>query len=210
MERVELKVELREGTKKGAARKLRAAGQVPAVLYGPHCEPRSLQVGAQALARVLARGANQLIDLSGPKGVGGKLVLIKECQRDAATQHLQHCDFYEVDTGQRIHVEVPLHFAGKPHGVEMGGVLEPVLRELEVTCLPLAIPSALEVDVSALEIGQAIHAGEISLPEGLELITDAALTVVHVVAPRVEEAPAEAAAAEPTEAAPTEEAAEQA
>jgi large subunit ribosomal protein L25 len=185
MERVGLRVELREGTGKGAARRLRASGRLPAVLYGPRAEPRSLTVSAQELARVLARGANQLIDLRGPE-VGGKLVLVKEYQRDASSLALQHCDFYEVDTRQKIEVEVPLLFEGKPHGVEMGGVLEPVLRELEVSCLPLAIPQSIQVDVSGLEIGQAIHAGEIALPEGVELLTDPALTVVHVITPRVE------------------------
>ncbi len=206
MDRVELQVELREDTGKGAARKLRAAGELPAVLYGPRCEPTSVRVGAQALARVLARGANQLIDLKGPQGVGGKLVLVKEYQRDPASRGLQHCDFYEVDTSQKIHVEIPLHFTGKPHGVELGGVLEPVLRELEVICLPLEIPASIDVDVSSLEVGDAIHAREIALPEGVELITDANLTVVHVITPRVleEAAPAEAAPVAPVEGQPEE------
>jgi large subunit ribosomal protein L25 len=208
MERVQLEVALREGTGKSVTRKLRAVGKVPAVLYGSSQQSRSLEVPSHALSRVLARGANQLIDLRGPKGVDGKLVLLKEYQRDPATLKLLHCDFYEVDTSRKIHVEVPLHLVGKPHGVEMGGVLEPVLRALEVSCLPLAIPQSIEVDVSALEIGHAIHVREIALPEGVELITEPSQTAVHVIVPRVvvEEAAA-AAAAEPA-AAPAEGAAE--
>ncbi len=127
---------------------------------------------------------------------------------------LLHADFYEVDLQEQIHVEVPIHLAGTPRGVSVsGGILDPHLRELEIECLPRAIPDAIEVDVSGLEIGDSIHVGDIAPPEGTTVRTDPQVAVVSVVAPRApeEEAPAEeveapeeAAAAAPEEGAPAE------
>jgi len=191
MERPELQVELRDTQKKGPARRLRATGQVPAVLYGPNTNPVSLAVNHRELDRLVE--SNQLMDLKGPAEVEGKPVLVKEFQRDPVSRHLVHCDFYAVDTSRKILITVPLHFVGKAKGVELGGVLEALLREVEVRCLPTAIPSVLNVDVSALDVGDALHTSEIVLPEGVELASDPKLSMAHVIASR---AAAAAAAAE--------------
>jgi large subunit ribosomal protein L25 len=196
MQRLQLDVSIREGRGKGTARKLRAGGTVPAVLYGAKLETTKVSVDGHTLERIVATGANTLLDLQGPKAVKGKLVLIKDVQRDPLSQRLLHCDLFAVDTRKRIDVQVPVHLEGKAKGVELGGVLESPLREVEVSCLPLTIPDAFTVDVSGLDIGEAIRVDQIAIPEGVDVRTDPSQVVVQVVAPRVEavEAPAEEAA----------------
>lgn len=204
MDRQELEVSLREAAGKGGARKLRAREQVPGVVYGSGTQSTPVTMEARATERLLQHHGHALIGLKGPKPLGGKLVVLKEVQRDPLSDRLTHCDFYVVDTKKRIQVSVPLRFVGKPRGVEEGGVLEPLLRELEVLCLPLAIPERIEVNVEALGVGDSIHLREIAIPEGVEAVGGPEMTVIHVVAPRVEEVaapveapPAEGVAAEP-------------
>jgi len=187
MQRQELEVEAREGRGKGAARKLRAQGMIPATLYGGGSEALSLQVSDHLLEKAVHGGANRLFDLRGAAAVKDKLVLVKELQRDPLSRRLVHCDFYTVDTTKKLVVQIPLHLEGRPVGVELGGVLEPLVREIEVSCLPLAIPNSFTLDVSGLGIGDALHASDIVLGEGIELLTEPDLSVVHVSAPRVEE-----------------------
>jgi large subunit ribosomal protein L25 len=195
MERIQLGVEAREGTGKSVTRKMRAKDAVPAVLYGGGMAAVSLTVPRREAERALLAGANRLIDLSGIPAVKGKLALIKEYQRNPVSRELLHCDFYAVDTSKPLQVLIPVHITGRPHGVELGGVLEQLLREISVSCLPLAIPDSVSIDVSALEIGQTLHVSDLALPEGVALLTDAHLSLVHVIAARLEAEPA--AAAEP-------------
>lgn len=189
MERLQLDATKRDGSGKGDARKLRATGAVPAIVYGRGEVGQKLSVDARSLDRALLGGLNQLIDLTGAGA--GKLVLVKELQRDPVSQDLIHCDFWEVDTTKTVHVAVPVRLEGRPHGVEMGGVLEPLAREVLVHCLPLAIPENLTLDVSGLDIGQALHASDFEVPDGVELDVEPGLTIVHVIAPRVEAEPEE-------------------
>jgi large subunit ribosomal protein L25 len=202
MERVQLEVALREGTGKSVTRKLRAKGTVPAVLYGSGVKNVLLTVQSREAERAFLSGSNTLIDLSGAPEVSGKLVLAKALQRDPVSRTLVHCDFYVLDTSKKVHVAIPVHITGKPKGVELGGVLELILREVEVSCLPLLIPNDFSLDVSGLGVGEALHASDLRLPEGVELLTESHLPVVHVLAPRVETAEtptADAAAATPAE-----------
>jgi large subunit ribosomal protein L25 len=198
MQRIELKVDLRDRAGKGQARKLRVAGRVPAVLYGPELQPVALSVDRLALDKVVHRSSNALLDLKGPAQVEGKIVLLKDVQRDPVKRSLIHCDFQVIDPRRAIDVSVPLHFRGKPKGLEAGGVLEPLLRELEIRVLPLQIPDGIEVEVSALEVGQSIHVRELRLPEGAEALDDPEQAVVHVIVPRmvIETVAAEAVPAE--------------
>ena len=182
-----LGAEPREGTGKGVNRKLRAAGRIPAVVYGKKRDPRALSLDPAALEKLLrgsGAGLNTLIDLS----VEGRTdtVLVKELQRHPVKGAFLHVDFYQVDLTRKITVSVPIHFVGKAHGVEFGGILDHPLREIEVECLPRAIPEFVEVDVSALEIGQSIHVSELRLPEGVEVKTDGSLPVASVVLPAAE------------------------
>jgi large subunit ribosomal protein L25 len=206
LQRVELEVNVREGCGKAAARRVRTQGGVPAILYGSGLEPVPLAIDRLSLERALRTGANTLIDLKGLKDFKGKLVLIKEVQRDPVSQRLIHCDVYAVDAKKKLHISVPVYFVGKPSGVEkQGGILETLALEVEVTCLPFSIPDRISVDVSDLEIGDTVHLRDLTLPEGVEAVTDESLALAHVSAPRVEEveaapeAPAEEAAEAPTE-----------
>jgi large subunit ribosomal protein L25 len=188
-----LEVEAREAVGKGVARKLRAAGKIPAVLYGGGRPAVPLALDPVLLQKLLhgsELGMNTLIDLkvTGHAELDGKTVMVRELQRDPVRGSFMHADLYEVDLAQRIDVEVPIHLTGKAKGVEMdGGVLDQALRELEVKCLPRAIPDEIVLDVSVLEIGDSLHVRDIPLPEGVELVSDGDLSVVSVVAPVKEE-----------------------
>ena len=186
MDTLQLQVDMRDGRGKGPARRLRAEGFVPAVLYGGGAESLALKVAESELAAIMRQGSNQIIDLKGPDGFKDRLVLLKEYQRHPITRALLHADFYTVDTTQQLDVSIPVHVIGKSVGVEMGGVMDLILRELQVRCLPLSIPESFEIDVSALDIGDALHVSDVALPDDVELVTDPGLTLVHVVAPRVE------------------------
>jgi large subunit ribosomal protein L25 len=200
---VSLVVEPRAGTGKSVTRKLRAAGRMPAVVYGRGQQARPVALDPEALARILHAshsGINTLIDLrlEGRESV----VLVREIQRDPVSGSWIHADLFEVDLQQTIQVRVPLHFVGRPIGVENGGILDHPMRELEVECLPRAIPDSIEVDVSALDVGDSIHVRDLSLPEGAKVISDPDLAVASVVLPKAEEekpievAPVEGAPAE--------------
>jgi large subunit ribosomal protein L25 len=194
IERLALAIRLREGRGKSVTRKIRAQGQVPGVVYGSGIEPTPIVVDSLALAKVLRGGANALVDLSGDKSVEGKPVLVKEIQRDPLSRRVVHCDLYAVNLRARIDLEIPLHFNGTPRGVALdGGVLEPLLRTLEVSCMPLAIPESIDVDVTNLGIGDAIHVRDLVLPPDVVCKVEMDTTVIHVVAPRLEEIAAPAA-----------------
>ncbi len=209
-----LVVELREGAGKQVARKLRAAGRIPAVLYGRGRTSVSLTLDPHRLERALAEssaGLNTLFDLEVPGNgeYSGRVVMLKEIQRDPLQGQLLHADLYEVNLAETVQVSVPLHEVGVAQGVTLGGILDHSLRELEIECMPQAIPERIELSVGHLEIGQSIHVRELSLPEGVTLRTDPNLAVVSVIAPAKEEVPAEAeeaaeVAAEGEEATPTE------
>ncbi len=213
-----LTVEVRAGLKKGAARKLRAAGRIPGVVYGRGKPSLSITLDPRVLEKLLKtseQGLNTLIDLdvAGGEKAGKRVVLVKELQRDPVRGGLLHADLYEVDLTKTVEVEVPIHLAGRPRGVEMGGILDQTLRVVEIECLPRNIPGEIEFDVSELDIGDVVHVRDLPLPPDVELLTDANLGVAHVVLPAAEEAAeaveAEAAPAEEGEAAAAEEGAEE-
>ncbi len=180
-----LNVETRENAGKGVARKLRAVGRIPGVCYGKNDSPVSVSLDARDLQRLLEAsdaGINTIISLNGG-GLDGKRVLVRELQRDPVRGQYLHADLYTVDVSQTVEVSVPIHITGKATGVEFGGgVLDQALRDLDLTCLPLAIPKEIVLDVSALELGQSVHVRDIELPEGVELRSDGDLSVVSVVA----------------------------
>jgi large subunit ribosomal protein L25 len=185
-----LQVEVRDAVGKGVARKLRAAGRIPAVCYGKGRVSVGLALDPIALRKLLHAsdaGMNTIISLEGGGSVDGTIVLVKELQRDPVHGAYLHADFYTVDLEQRVEVSVPVHITGKAIGVEAGGVLDQALREIELSCLPLSIPRELMADVTNLELGQSLHVSDIPLPEGVELKSDPMLSVVSVVAPMKEE-----------------------
>lgn len=182
---VKLKAEKREGAGKGVARKLRAAGKVPGVLYGPELEAISLQVDARELSHALHTdaGANVLIDLK----VDGDsyLSMPREVQRDMLRGEILHVDLLQIRKDVAIQVEVPVHLVGESAGVKMGGVVEHHLWQLRVECLPTAVPESLEADIAALEIGDALYVRDILVPEGATVLTPEDEILVTVVPPPV-------------------------
>ena len=200
---VALDVEIRSSIGKGAARKLRAAGRIPGVCYGNGRAPVSVSLDPRSLERLLkssATGINTLIDLrvSGGGDYDGRVVLIKELQRDPLSARALHADFYAVDLEQAIQVSVPIHVSGIAPGVTNGGILDHALRELQIECLPRAIPDQILVDVSGLEIGMSLHVRDLILPADVTLMSDPDLSVISVVTPAAleEETAAVAAPAE--------------
>jgi large subunit ribosomal protein L25 len=194
-----LGVELREEQGKGVARRLRAAGRIPAVCYRRNAEPVPVSLDPKELDRLLQKassGINTLIDLkvTGGGDFDGRQVLVKELQRDPISGAYLHADLYAVDLQQKLHVSVPINLTGTPIGVSLGGgILDYATRELDVECLPNAIPEEFTIDVSEFEIGQSLHVRDIAVPEGVEILNDPDVTVMSVVAPVAieEEAPAE-------------------
>jgi large subunit ribosomal protein L25 len=194
-----LGVELRDGRGKGVARKLRASGRIPGICYRRNAESIAVSLDPNELDRLIRKassGINTLIDLkvAGGGDFDGRQVLIKELQRDPISGAYLHADLYAVDLQQKIHISVPIQVTGTAIGVSLGGgILDHATRELDVECLPDAIPEEFTVDVSDLEIGQSIHVRDIKVLEGVEILNDPDGSIISVVAPAVveEEAPAE-------------------
>ena len=188
----ELAIEIREPKGKGAARKLRATGRVPGVYYGSGAS-RSISFDPSALERVISSssaGMNTLIGLVGATEIEGRQVLIKDIQRDPVLGNLLHADLYAVDLSKKVTVSVPVRLLGTPMGVQLGnGILDHALREVELECLPTSIPEDIEIDVSELDLGHSLHVRDLSLPADVILLSDSDLSVVSVVAPKVEEEP---------------------
>jgi large subunit ribosomal protein L25 len=194
-----LVVEVREAIGKGAVRKLRVAGRMPAILYGQGKESIALSLDPRALDRVLkASGANTLLDLTveGRNDLGTPVALVKDLQRHPIRGTIMHADLYQVDLTKSVEVEVPIHLIGKPRGLDFGGLLEHMLREVKLECLPRSIPNFIEIDVSALEVGDVLHVRDLPLPDGVSLVSDADLGVAQVALPQADETPVAAAAAE--------------
>ncbi len=214
METVEIQIEPRESDGKGRARRARRAGKLPGVFYGPKSAAVALELDRKDfLTRVAHLEGSHLIRIkSGSPALADKVALVKELQYHPVTGEVIHADLYEVDLTEKIRVKVPLHFVGKAAGVVRGGILQPVVREIEVECLPMDIPEFFDVEVSALDIGDSLHVTELAMPAGVAAASESDLTLVTVVPPSIEEAPtpAEAAApaAEGAEAAPAAEGAE--
>jgi large subunit ribosomal protein L25 len=189
METIELSVEPRDKSTKGAVRSLRRGGRVPAVLYGAKRQPTLVAIdGKEFETKVGSIEGTHLIRLNSTAGdLGGRLVLVKEVQRHPVQRSLLHADLYEVDVNTKLKLRVPLHFVGRAAGVDVGGILQPIKREVEVLCLPTEIPDYIEVDVSALGIHDALHTSDLKVPAGVDLVIDTDEAVVTVLPPVVEE-----------------------
>lgn len=190
MAEITLRTLVREERGKGAARKLRQQGLVPAIIYGHGFDPVPLAVDAREMADVLKKaGESTVIELNmkPSKGRATKAqALIKEVQFEPRDGHILHVDFLHVRKGERITTHVPVVAVGEAPGAKAGGILENPLWELEIECLPEDLPHEIKVDVSKLQIGGSIHVGDITLPEGVRAVTSAETVVFHVVPPRVE------------------------
>ena len=190
MERLELQTTVRKSTGNSPARSLRRSGHIPAVLYGPKTDPILLSVNIKDLEQVIKQGnvfqiILNLVIQNGKKIT--KAVMIKELQTHPLSGNFIHIDFYEIDMKRQINVMVPIVTNGLSVGVEKGGLLNIVRREVELLCLPGDIPEAVEIDITDLDIGDSIHIEDIPLGENVEIAADVNFTVVTVLSPKVEE-----------------------
>jgi large subunit ribosomal protein L25 len=192
---------------KNEARRLRATGRIPAVVYGDREGGKAIAVDPKILARILRteQGANTLIALNLPGG-GEARVLVKEYQLDPVTRDLLHADFYRVAMDKLIRLQVTVVAQGEPKGVkQQGGVLDIVHRQIEIECLPADIPTSIEVDVTDMMVGQSIRVRDIATNARWKFLSDPDMMILHVIIPKVEEVPAAtdaaAAAAAPAAAA---------
>lgn len=197
METLEIQVDAREAGSKHKARRLRRGGKIPGILYGPKTQSVALEIDRKDFSsRVADLEGSHLVRLkSTSSALADRVALVKEVQYHPITGDVVHTDLYEVDLSARIQVRVPLHFVGKAEGVVRGGILQPVVREVEVECLPLDIPEFFNVEVSGLDIGDSVHIEDLPMPTGVTAIFESNFALVTVVPPTVEEAPAAAPAA---------------
>jgi large subunit ribosomal protein L25 len=191
---VKLTAERRTATGRSAVRKLKAMGVVPAIIYGAKDKAEPLQVSRRDISAMLshAAGENILVELE----IAGKsrLALVQEVQHAPLGNAILHIDFHAVSMDEKIQADVPLSPTGIANGVKnMGGLLEQNLRSLAIECLPRDLPDLITVDVSALNVGDAIHVREIQLPTGVTTRVQPDLTAFSVLAPTVEEEPVAAA-----------------
>jgi len=187
MKEIVLKVRPRKKVGKEHAKKLRRNGYVPAVVYGQKTPSLPLEIENKSFHALLREGLgeNVLITLSmGDQKNGGPKVLIREIQRDPVRGDIVHVDFHEISLTKKLSIQVPIHLTGTPEGVKDGGILQHVLRELEVECLPTAIPEKIEVEVSNLKIGDSIHVTDVKV-ENAEILSDPQSSIVTVVPPTV-------------------------
>lgn len=196
METLEIQADARDPGSKQTARRLRRSGKIPGVLYGPKTQTIALELNKKEFSsRVAGLEGSHLVRLkSDSASLVDKVALVKEMQFHPITGEVVHADLYEVDLTARIRVQVPLHFVGKAVGVVRGGILQPIVREIEVECLPLDIPDFFNVEVSELDIGDSAHIEDLTMPEGIKAIYESNLALVAVVPPTVEEAPTPTAA----------------
>jgi large subunit ribosomal protein L25 len=202
MDFAKVNVEVRSGIGKGGSRKVRAAGKVPGVVYGLKVEPITVTFNEKELLTSLdkEKRRNTVLELSisSPGGDGGKsekvTAMLREAQINPLSRRLVHVDFLRVDLDSEVHVTVPLVLTGKAIGTTNGGNLHQRLHVIPIAAKPAAIPTKLEADVSALEIGDALHVSDLKLGAGVRALLDPRDAIASVVAPKAEKVEAEAAA----------------
>jgi large subunit ribosomal protein L25 len=205
---IELKAETRTTTGNNPARALRRAGRTPAILYGPEAEPVMLSIDTGEMENIIKQGkvGRSIFNLAVDGGKKSRAAMIKELQTHPVSQDILHIDFYEVNMKRKVKVMVPVATTGKSVGVEMGGMLQIIRRELEVLCLPNAIPHEIAIDITDLDIGNSVHVEDISLEGDIEIPHEVDFTILTILSPK--KAEMEAAEEEEEELAEAEEVAE--
>lgn len=188
MAQVVLEVEARENAGKGFARRLRAAGKVPAVVYGKGMDATMISVDPKALQKAVAgeAGWNTLLTLSGA-GLDKKVVILKDAQIHALRRDMLSVDFHAINLKEKGHFMVPVTVVGISRGQKAGGSTQLIRKELEVVCLPTAVPQSIDINIEALEIGDTVHIKDVTAPAGVEFVHDVNFTVVTVIGHSAEE-----------------------
>ncbi|MCD6525848.1 MAG: 50S ribosomal protein L25 [Desulfuromonas sp.] len=183
MAQAELNVALRERVGKGGARSARRSGLVPGVVYGPGIEPCTVTVAPKALDAAIGgeAGWNTLLTLRGEGPFDGVAAIVKDVQVDSIRRNATHVDFQAIDMNKAASFMVPVNPVGKAAGEKAGGNLQVIRKELEVICLPSAVPASIDINVEALEVGDVVHIDSVVVPEGTELPHDVNFTVITVV-----------------------------
>jgi large subunit ribosomal protein L25 len=198
-----LLAEPRNANGSGAARRLRHVGQVPAIVYNHQRETLPIQIDAHVFGMLLAHHGESMVLRLTVAGIGDKTVLLKDVQHDPISGGLLHADFMEISLTEKLEAPVAIELVGEAAGVKLGGVLEQQLDEVDVECLPMDLPESIVVDVAALNIGNHLTVAELTVPDGVVVITEANLVIASVLAPRMaEETSTEEAAAGGGEAEP--------
>jgi len=189
LEIMNLKATLRETVGNGPSRALRREGKVPAILYGPKTEPVKLTIDKMDLEPIFKGGAvaQKLLKLDIDGVDGTTNVMVKEIQKHPVSHNLLHLDLYQVSMDQKIKVMVPVVTTGKCVGVEMGGMLQIIRRELEVFCLPDQIPENITIDITDLDIGGSFHVEDLQLEGDVEVSADVNFTILTILSPKAEE-----------------------
>ena len=184
--RVTVQAKPRTGTGKGAARTLRRQGYIPGVIYGHGEQTRACQVERKQIEKLLTSGGYEsaIIDLK-LEGGDTSSVLIREVQVHPYRSEVLHIDFLAVRKGEKVKLEVPVRLVGASPGVKEGGIMEHLRHDVEIRCIPSKIPEALDLDISEMDIGDAITVADLVVLEDVEILTDAAATIVSVVPPAV-------------------------
>jgi large subunit ribosomal protein L25 len=200
MEFAKVNVEIRSGKGKGGSRKVRAGGKVPGVVYGRQIEPVAVTFDEKELLSSLDKEKKRNTVLKLAITGGGKseevTAMVREAQINPLSRRLVHVDFLRVDLDAEVHVTVPLLLTGKAIGITNGGNLHQSMHVIAIAAKPAAIPTKLEVDVTALEIGDALHVSDLKLGEGVRALLDPREAIASVVAPKAEKVEAEAAPVE--------------
>jgi large subunit ribosomal protein L25 len=197
MKKQTLTASVRTERRKGAAGRLRRSGKIPAILYG-QSDPTPIAIDGHEFGTKFHNvSESSIIQLNIDDT--SREVLIKDYQQDIITGNVEHIDFYEFEQGKPLRTNVPVHFIGSAQGVREGGLLDTSLHELDVECLPADIPDAIEVDVSDLAVGDSVHVGDLTAPQGVTIHTSPDYVVVSVTVARITEEAAEEAVEEGAE-----------
>ena len=181
MAQVDLNVEVRDQTGKGVARRLRAAGHLPGVVYGKGIDPQPIIVEPKGLAKSIeTNGWNVLYRLKGAQGLNDKVVILKDADIDPLSRDLVSAEFHAINLKEKAEFTIPVNIVGTAVGQNEGGTLDLIRKELDVYCLPSEVPNEIDIDVSALEIGDTIHIEEVVPPAGVEMVFDVNFTVATV------------------------------
>jgi len=190
LELLKIKAKLRESTGNGPARVLRRMGEVPAVIYGPGKDTVLLSVSTKDLEGIFKKAnvRQALLNIEIQNGaLHTRTAMIKELQTHPVSRKFLHVDFYEISMDRKIKVKIPVVTKGIAKGIDFGGMLQVIKREIEVLCLPVGIPESIEVDITELNIGDSIHVKDLVLPQGVEIPDDVNYTIVTVLATKSEE-----------------------
>lgn len=185
MKEVSLAVSVREKTGKGAARQSRMAGNIPGVIYGPEVDPMSIEVSEKDLRRAVKESGSSSaiyqLDVNGKSTP----VIIRDLQRHPLTSKVTHVDFHAISMNKPLHITVSLNITGIPVGVRVdGGIMQTVIREVEISCLPKDIPDSVDIDVTELQVGDSIHVKDLEIPNA-KILTEDRRTILVVNAPTV-------------------------